>query len=123
MNALNTKQINELITGVKLAAEIKPSQTNLRRFVTVFGFSYNNDGQYVSLSNVISDKQGLNFEIRCYEIDIKFYENHWDVSDGDLTNDIIIDNIKGIAELEVKLKDFISDFSILRPEWNCENLI
>lgn len=122
MSTLNTKQINELITGVKLAAELKSSQPNLRRFITVFGFSYN-DGQYVSLSNVIGNKQELHFEVRCYEIDVKYYENHWDVSDGDLTNDIIIDNIKGIAGLEKKLKDFITDFSILSPEWNCENLI
>lgn len=123
MDKLNTKQINELVTGLKLAAELQPSQSHLRRFITVFGFTYDNDGQYVSLNHYIKNEHELYFEIRCYEIDVKYYQNHWDVSDGDLLNDIIIDNIHGIKMLEKKLKDFISDLSILTPEWNCDNLI
>jgi len=43
----NTNQINNLCTGVGLAAELKPSKSNLKKFLTVHGYSYSNEGKKV----------------------------------------------------------------------------
>lgn len=122
---LNIKQKNNLLTGVKLAVELEASETGLKRFITVFGYLYNEEHKFQELTNVI--KTGLDeevyFEIRCYEIPVEYYDNHWDVTDDILINDELIDDIKGIKALENELKNYIDDFSILKPEWYCDNLL
>ena len=63
------------------------------------------------------------FEVRCYEISTEYYDNHWDVTEDDLSSQIYHDDIKGIAALESELKEYIDDYSVLKPEWYCENLL
>lgn len=41
---LNIKQINDLCTGVKLAIELKSSELNLRKFLTIQSYIYNDKG-------------------------------------------------------------------------------
>ncbi len=113
---LDIRQINNLYTGVKLAAELKPSDCNLRKFLTVQGYTYNVNGEIIGFNKI------LNKNI-FYEISIDYYINQWDVTEDSLTNQIYKDNIKGIDALELQLKNYIEDFSVLRPEWYCENLL
>ena len=122
---LDTQQINNLCTGVKLATELKTLNSDFRKFLTVQGYRYNDDGEIIELNKVIN-KSILNdiyFELRCYEISIDYYINHWDVTEDNLLNQIYQDDIKGIDALELELKKYIEDFAIMKPEWYCENLL
>lgn len=122
---LDTKQINNLCTGVKLATELKSSNPNLRKFLTIQGYSYDADGEVIELEKVLkkSNLDTIYFEVRCYEISIEYYDNHWDVTEDDLSSQIYHDDIKGIVALESELKEYIDDYSVLKPEWYCENLL
>lgn len=122
---LDTKQINNLCTGVKLATELKSSNPNLRKFLTIQGYSYDADGEVIELEKVLkkSNLDTVYFEVRCYEISIEYYDNHWDVTEDDLSSQIYHDDIKGIVALESELKEYIDDYSVLKPEWYCENLL
>lgn len=122
---LDTKQINNLCTGVKLATELKSINSNLRKFLTVQGYSYDADGEIIELKKVLNKSilNNIYFELRCYEISIDYYTNHWDVTEDDLSSQIYQDDIKGIDALELELKEYIEDFSALKPEWYCENLL
>ena len=122
---LDTKQINNLCTGVKLATELKSSNSNLRKFLTIQGYSYDADGEVIELEKVLkkSNLDTAYFEVRCYEISTEYYDNHWDVTEDDLSSQIYHDDIKGIAALESELKEYIDDYSVLKPEWYCENLL
>lgn len=122
---LDIKQINNLCTGVKLATELKASNFNLRKFLTIRGYSYNNEGKVVDLSKILNKKISSNiyFVLRCYEVSVDYYINDWDVTEDELVNEIYQDDINGIEELESELIKYIQDFSVLKPEWNCENLL
>ena len=122
---LDTKQINNLCTGVKLATELKTENANLRKFLTVQGYSYNADGKIVGLKKVLSlsTLHNIYFELRCYELSIDYYINNWDVTEDDLASEVYQDDIKGIEAWEVELSNYIQDFSILKPEWECDNLL
>lgn len=121
---LSVKQRNNLCTGVKLAVELVASEKSLRKFLTVQGYTYNK-GKIIKLSKTINtavyDK--IYFELHCYELPVKYFEEKLDVTEDDLINEIYKENIKGFEELENILSNYIQDFSILTPEWNCENLI
>ncbi|MDE5596723.1 MAG: UPF0175 family protein [Lachnospiraceae bacterium] len=80
------KQINNLCTGVKLAVELKAKEDNLRKFLTVQGYCYNADGQVIRLEKVLNKPDFLDaiyFEVRCYELSVDYYTNHWDVTEDD----------------------------------------
>ena len=51
---LDTRQINNLCTGVKLAAELESVNPNLRKFITVQGYSYSADGKVINLTKVLN---------------------------------------------------------------------
>ena len=115
---LDIKQINNLCTGVKLATELKASNSNLRKFLTIRGYSYNNEGKIVDLSKFLNKKISSNiyFVLRCYEVSVDYYINDWDVTEDELINEIYQDDINGIEELESELIKYIQDFSVLKPE-------
>ncbi|MCI8749453.1 MAG: hypothetical protein HFH67_16605 [Lachnospiraceae bacterium] len=122
---LDTRQINNLYTGVKLATELRATNDNLRKFLTVQGYSYDVNGEIIEFNKILN-KNILNdiyFELRCYEISVDYYINHWDVTEDNLINEIYQDDIKGIDALELQLKKYIEDFSVLKPEWYCDNLL
>lgn len=122
---LDIKQINNLCTGVKLATELKSINFNLRKFLTIQGYSYGVNGEIIELKKVLNNNtlNNIYFELRCYEISVDYYINHWDVTEDDLSSQIYKDDIKGIDALELELKHYIDDFSVLKPEWYCENLL
>ncbi len=122
---LDARQINNLYTGVKLATELRATNDNLRKFLTVQGYSYDVNGEIIEFNKILN-KNILNdiyFELRCYEISVDYYINHWDVTEDNLINEIYQDDIKGIDALELQLKKYIEDFSVLKPEWYCDNLL
>lgn len=117
---LEIKQINSLCTGVKLAAELESSDAKLRKFLTIQGYRYNTEGRVIRLEkflNTISPDDTC-FELHCHEISWDYYYNHWDVTEDELTSEFYKDDIKGLKELETELRNFIQDFSVLKPEWN-----
>lgn len=123
---LDMKQINNLCTGVKLAVELKSEEDKLRKFLTVQGYRYNADGQVIRLEKVLNKPDFLDtiyFEVRCYELSVDYYTNNWDVTEDDLASEVYLDDIKGIKALETVLSDYIQDYSVLRPEWECDNLL
>ncbi len=122
---LNAKQINDLSTGVKLAAELKSSGVNLRKFLTILGYIRSENGKAVTPDKYLKpDKiNRLLFEVRVYELPLEYYTNKWDVTDDDLVNDIYMDDIKGLEKLESILNDYITDFSELKPEWLVDTLL
>ena len=122
---LNTKQINNLCTGVKLATELKTENVNLRKFLTVQGYSYDDNGKIIILKKILSlsTLDNIYFEVRCYELSVDYYTNNWDVTEDDLESEVYQDDIKGIEALEVELSNYIQDFSVLKPEWECDNLL
>ncbi len=122
---LNTKQINNLCTGVKLATELKTENVNLRKFLTVQGYSYDDNGKIIRLKKILSlsTLDNIYFEVRCYELSVDYYTNNWDVTEDDLASEVYQDDIKGIEALEVELSNYIQDFSVLKPEWECDNLL
>ena len=121
--SLDRSQLNNLITGVKLASELQSSKENIRRFITVFAYEYDENGKYKSLSKVLKSniEEDIFFELRIYEISNEYFENNWDICENDLASDARIEDIKGIKNLEIKLKEYLDDLSILKPEWNCDN--
>lgn len=122
---LDTKQINNLCTGVKLATELKSENPNLRKFITIQGYSYNVDGKIIGLEKVLKPSiiDNIYFELRCYELSIDYYINNWDVTEDDLESEVYQDDIKGIEALEMELSNYIQDYSVLKPEWYCDNLL
>ena len=122
---LNTKQINNLCTGVKLATELKTENVNLRKFLTVQGYSYDDNGKIIRLKKILSlsTLDNIYFEVRCYELSVDYYTNNWDVTEDDLASEVYQDDIKGIEALEVELSNYIQDFSVLKPKWECDNLL
>lgn len=122
---LNTKQINNLCTGVKLATELKTENVNLKKFLTVQGYSYDDNGKIIRLKKILSlsTLDNIYFEVRCYELSVDYYTNNWDVTEDDLASEVYQDDIKGIEALEVELSNYIQDFSVLKPEWECDNLL
>ena len=121
---LEIKQINNLCIGIKLATELESDNCNTRKFLTVQGYSYD-EGKVVGLKKVLSSNilNNIYFELRCYELSIDYYTNNWDVTEDEFLNEIYLDDIKGIEALETELSAFLGDFSVLKPEWECENLL
>ena len=122
---LDTKQINNLCTGVKLAAELESVSPNLRKFITVQGYSYSADGKVINLTKVLNSNtlDNIYFELRCYELSNDYFINDWDVTEDDLASEVYQDDIKGIDALVSELSNHIQDFSVLKPEWCCDNLL
>lgn len=122
---LSTEQINNLCTGVKLATELKSENCNLRKFLTVQGYRYNINGEIIYLEKFFSPSilNNIFFEVRCYELSNDYYVNNWDVTEDVLTSEIYQDDIKGIEELEIELSKYIQDYTVLKPEWYCDNLL
>ena len=59
--------------------------------------------------------------ICCYEISGSYYINNWDVTEDCLLSQFYEDGISGTDALEKELRKYIKDFSVLKPEWYCEN--
>ena len=120
---LTQKQINDLITGISLAAELPAVSPQNRRFVNVMAYEINERGRIVRPDKILdSSKIGtLHFYLRDYEVPAQYIENDQDIPDGDITYHLDDDNIMGISDLERRLSALIPDFSVLVPEWETDD--
>lgn len=117
---LSIKQINELITGVMLSAEIASSSADLRHFVSVRGYIETERGAQM-LDKIINDKKRETtlFFIRDYEVPMEYIENDWEIPDDKIFNNFFVTGIVGIENVQKELKEHISDLSLLEPHWKC----
>ncbi len=118
---LSTKQINELIIGVQLSAEISSSTPDLRHFVSVRGYVETERGMEV-LDDIISENKIKTtvFLVRDYEVPKEYIENDWEIPDEKICNYTYIQGIVGIENVQKLLKEHISDLSLLEPHWKCD---
>lgn len=116
---LSILQINNLIAGNRLAAELPASAPTLRRFADVTGYMYHDRGMRCRLSGTISrDKQETAmFQVRDYEIAAVYIENGWDATEDECVHYHCKDEIPGISGVEQELLEHLSDLSLLVPEW------
>ena len=120
---LSLQQVNDLITGIGLAAELPASAPELRRFIDIHGYELDDQGIPQQLSKFIHQdkKDTALFQICDYEIEASYIENHWDADKDACVSYTCISNLRGISEAEAELSKHLSDFSLLVPEWNCDN--
>lgn len=118
-------QINNLITGTPLAAELPAPSPGLRHFVTISGYELDKMGKSRRLSKYVDSNkiQSAFFQIRDYKIKAIYLENGWDVTEDDCIDYIYVAGLKGIESAEIELSKHLEDFSLLVPEWRCENPI
>lgn len=118
---LSRKQINELITGVQLSAEIPSSLPELRHFVSVRGYIETECGIELLDKTISEDKiETTNFWIRDYEVPNEYIENDWEIPDDKILNYIYIKGIVGIENVQKELRKHISDLSLFVPHWKCD---
>lgn len=117
---LSRKQINELITGVLLSAEISSSSPELRHFVSVRGYIETEWGKDV-LDNYINESklETTVFFIMDYEVPKEYIENDWEIPDNMIKNYIFIEGLVGIENVQKELKKHIPDLSLLETHWKC----
>ncbi|EXM40890.1 hypothetical protein RASY3_00280 [Ruminococcus albus SY3] len=117
---LSRKQINELITGVLLSAEISSSSPELRHFVSVRGYIETERGKDV-LDNYINESklETTVFFIMDYEVPKEYIENDWEIPDNKIMNGIFMEGIVGIENVQKELKKHIPDLSLLKTHWKC----
>lgn len=119
---LSILQINSLIAGNRLAAELPASAPTLRRFVDVSAYLYDERGVRRRLSKTISQdkRETVLFQVRDYEIGAAYIENGWDAAEDDCARYRCQDEIPGISGLERELAEHLPDFSLLVPEWQTD---
>lgn len=111
-------QINCLITGVQLSAELPSSSPELRHFVTIWGYkSQGRNDKYLNSEKA----ENMLFSIRDYEVENYLIENDFDVHECELINSFFMSDIAGIRNAEKELSEHISDFSLLVSNWKCSN--
>ena len=122
MKKLNQQQIKNLTTGVTLAAEIKSSCYDLRAFISIFAYQYNELNQYMKMSKYLKTvkDEDIYFVLRKYEVSKEIIRNGWFLSEEDLINSIFIKDINGYIKIENELLKYISDLNILQADWKCD---
>lgn len=111
-------QINCLITGVQLSAELPSSSSELRHFVTIWGYKAHGwNDKYLHSEKT----ENMLFGIRDYEVEDYLIENDFDVHECELINSFFMSDIVGIKNAETELSKHISDFSLLVSNWKCSN--
>jgi len=123
MKKLSLKQCNNLISGNVLATEILSTSNDRRAFVDLGAYHIDTDGRTTGVSKSIQIDDNTRFFLRKYEIEKKYIENDWCVSEEELINFVHIKNIKSIEDLENKLSKYLDDFSILDVSWKCDSPI
>lgn len=121
---LDLRQCNHLRTGVRLAAELTPSRSNHRKFITIASYRCDTEGRRIALTKILNSisLEEVFFEVFCYEISNDYYVNNWDVSKEELLCVANTKDIQGIEKLETEIRKHLQDFSLLVPEWHCDNL-
>lgn len=122
---LDTKQINDLITGTVLTAELPAVSEGDRRFVTVFPYVINERGRRDKPDRFLdsSKHEEVMFCLRDCEYPSKYIENDLEVYDGDVIVHRYVQDIKGISALQEILAEIMSDFSVLVPHWETDDIL
>lgn len=115
MKNLDAIQINNLIAGNTLAAEIPMEREYYKFFVVVWGHYRNPD---IKVSRILNDpgKKELLFSVLKCEIEEKYIDS-WD-ADYYIQNEIRTEDIRGIEELETILLEYLDDLSKLGTNVN-----
>ena len=119
------KQINDLITGTVLCAELPATREGDRRFVAVFPYIINDSGNVSSPDKLLDSAktETVLFRLRDCEYPAEYSTNGLQVND----NDVIVlrdeGDIKGISALQEMLAEFVSDFSIFVPLWETDDVL
>ncbi|WP_426451949.1 hypothetical protein ACP26L_07685 [Paenibacillus sp. S-38] len=114
MQVFDTRQINNLLSGVGLACELEATSGMNRAFVKVKAID-----KQKYLNKIEPDL--ARFYLRKYEVPTSYLENEWDVTDDELIESVHEINIIGIKNLEKYLAQYLDNFGRLVSEWNCEN--
>ena len=122
---LSLKQINELLTGVVLAQELRPVSDGTRRFITVRSFEKTENGIRPWNKNLPSEADLTNavFCVRVYSLRKELIEADLDLDERDTSEHIFIENIKTIHDLYKLLPEYLNDPGGLVPQWECDNPI
>ena len=112
---LSQQQINNLITGREMAAELPASGDGLRRFLTILPLEMGKYGQFIAVSKVLSRSkyETVYFWVRVYELPAVYIEKQWDVTEEELTACRDLGKIQGITALEAAIEEYLQDFSML----------
>ncbi|MDO5560362.1 MAG: hypothetical protein Q4F95_12295 [Oscillospiraceae bacterium] len=119
-----TQQVNNLLTGVVLACEVKDSDEEHRKFLTVRSFDISKSGKPAAWDKTVKPyDRGNNalFVVHYYSVKARYMQLNYDIDDNDLTKNIIIDHIYGWDQLYNQLSKFINNYSELKPQWHCDN--
>ncbi|MBQ6250989.1 hypothetical protein [Ruminococcus sp.] len=120
----NTQQVNNLLTGVILACELNSNNPKTRRFLTLKSFDIGIDNKRALWDKTVksySRGDKALFIIHVYSVPAEYIELNYDIDDYDLTENIMINDIIGWTRLYEELSKIINDFSILLPQWHCDN--
>lgn len=112
---LSQQQINNLITGREMAAELPASKDGFRRFLIILPLEMGKYGKFTAVSKVLSRSkyETVYFWVRVYELPSEYIEKQWDVTEDELTSCRDLGKIQGITALETVIKEYLQDFSIL----------
>lgn len=115
---LSQQQINNLITGTEMAAELPASKEGLRRFLETRTYERDEKGKFKSTDKFVkrSKLETLYFRVGIYELPAAYCVNHEDVESVELlTFSRDLGYIHGIAALEAALREWLPDLSMLVP--------
>ena len=112
---LTQVQINNLITGREMAAELPASKDGFRRFLTILPLEMGKYGQFVAVSKVLSRSkyETVYFWVSVYELPAEYIEKQLDVTKNEMSFYLDLGKIQGVFALEALLKDYLQDFSLL----------
>ncbi len=117
----NTKQRNNLLTGVVLAEELTPVIEGTRRFITLRSFKLENDGNFSSWSKKLPSEEDCKsavFNIRIYSVKSEYME--YDLHESQLSEHIFFENLS-YEELLLRIAEYMDDLSGLIPQWEVGN--
>ncbi|MBQ8967556.1 hypothetical protein [Ruminococcus sp.] len=119
------KQINDLITGTALCAELPAACEGDRRFVLIIPYVINEQGTKDIPDKILDEAkyESTLFCLRDYEYPADYIANDFEVSDKDVIRLRDEGEIKGISALQDMLAEFVSDFSIFVPSWETDDIL
>ncbi|HEX9062523.1 MAG TPA: hypothetical protein VF941_20305 [Clostridia bacterium] len=122
MKELNTRQINNLITGNLMVSEISAVRENHKAFIAIQAYYPKSNGRkFEEISKYLNDgeKDRLLYRLKKCEIEEQYIDS-WD-TDYYMKDMGLIEDIKSIKELEVILAEYLSDLSQLDNCWAIRN--
>lgn len=117
---LDIRQLNNLLTGTALVAEIPASSEDLRAFMVIS--AYKSGGGRPSKFLNAADQDMLLFMLRTYEVEKQYYiDGYRDDVDHYMHNSIRKRGIASIEALEQELAEYLDDFAALDVSWRVGN--